>query len=437
MKINRKLALLILPAAMLVASCTDKEDKADATNPATPTTPTVLNVEQNKANMETSGIEMVNTVRDMKNTEAVKVAAHMVELMGKFSGTAKNSGAFKIMHSLKSFYQSGDVAGIYGDMRSVSSDPSSPQEAFDQIKGTHTWNGSGWDKKDGGELVFLFPSSKTATTNDASFTVTYLAYNGTTPFPNYEGDLPYKISATLKQNSNSLVAYNFESKYDEKGMPSLLNTSLEVLKYKMAISFNHNNSSLGINYSFKKDAQILFDAGGDAAGNFSYENIKSLADGDSKIEKAEEVTKLATKLNAHFQIMRYNIKGEVNLQGLANDIKAAGGSDALDNNNSKTIEILNKNYALKVYDTQNANAVVAGTEFYEAKETNTYTTQVWNSTTNTYDNVTKTETDEFVSLRLTFTDGSKSDLETYFNSGFKNLQNEVEKFATELEDGIN
>ncbi len=431
MKIRNKLSILILPAVFLIVSCNKDEDKQPE-NPATPITPAVnYTTEQNKANMESSGVEMVNNMRDMKGTDAIKVSTHLVNLMGNFSAVAKKTGAIKVLFSLSNYSKNGDLNSVYSDLRSVSSDPSSPQEAFDSIKGTYTWNGSEWTKQAGNDLVLLFPSSDNSTSNDASFTVTYLGYNGTTPFENYKGDLPYKISATIKNSNATLVAYNFESTYDEKGLPSTMNTSLDVASYKMAVTFNHNNSNLGFNYSFKKGSEVYLDLGGDATGNFSYTNLESIAKENTKIEEIEDLTKVANKLNVHFQAMRYIIKGDLNIQGLSDGIIAAGGSNNI--NEDKAVEVINKNYALKVYDTKNNNAEVAGTEFYVETNTNTYTTQEFDSTSNSYQNVTKTETSKDLNMRLKFPDGSAADMETFFGKGFEKLQDEVEKFATELE----
>jgi hypothetical protein len=435
MKINKKLLLIALSGALITTSC-DKNEEENQQNPAITNnnnndTTITYSIEQNKANMEASGVEMVNNMRDMKNSDAIKVSTHLVKIMDNFSAVALHNGAGKILFSLKEFSKSGDLHSLATNMRSVSSDPSSPQEAFDQIKGTYTYNNGNWDKTtNDNAVVIMFPSSETATSNDANVTLTYLAYNGKTPFPDYEGDLPYKINMSLKQNNTELVNYSFEANYDLNGLPTSVSTALQVSKYRLEAKMNRSNSDMGFNYSFKKDSEIYINAGAEATGNFSNTNIENLTNDTTFGENIEDITKVATSLNAHLQLMRYELKGSVNIQNLINDLKANGGKDNI--SPEVGVGIINKNYNLSVYDTKNNNAVVAGTEFYIDTETYTYTKQVWNEQTQTYDNVEETETSENINIRMVFPDGSKSDLETYFQKGFEKFKEEVEKFITEL-----
>lgn len=408
MKSLNRIFFILLSIGLVFTACKKDEDPT----PDEDQKPVVYTVEQNKANMETEGIEMVNDARELKNSEAISVSNYLVSLMelnapiNMNKSTSKN-GAIRMLYALKQFSQNGNVNGIYGNMKSISQEPSGPQQVFDSIKGKYTWNPNTetWTKEENSAFILVFPSSANSLTNDASFTVNYVANNDAKPFTNYQGDIPASITATLKRNNNTLIGFNFSAVYDVKGLPSELAITLDVLQFRLAYTFNHSNTALGFNYSFKKGTKIIFDAGASAVGNFSYENIESLSkDTTNPIQNVEDITKVATSFNSHFQLMRYRINGSINLQGLSDDLVAAGGSQNITQDQGVTI--INKNYSLSVIDTENMDALVAGTEFYVLNED--------------------------MNMRFVFPDGSKVDMDAFAKNGFEDFITEVNNFGEEL-----
>ena len=98
----------------------------------------------------------------------------------------------------------------------------------------------------------------------------------------------------------------------------------------------------------------------------------------------------------------------------------------MEDNVTEIVNVLNKNLVLKAYYVS-TGVKIAHSEFYVDKHTYTYNTWVNGQ------EVSKTETDEDVNIRLVFDDASKADLETYFGKGFEKLEDDFTKFTKDLE----
>ena len=96
----------------------------------------------------------------------------------------------------------------------------------------------------------------------------------------------------------------------------------------------------------------------------------------------------------------------------------------------------NANYKLLVFYAD-SKQLIAQSEFYGYTKTEEYEScdWIWNETTQEYDTECHTYTydDDRLEVRMIFADGSKSDLKTYTEVGFADLQNKVEQFVEDLE----
>lgn len=441
MKVLNIFGIAVLSTAMVLTGCQKEEDPKNEDPINNTPDPVEYTVEENKANMEAAGIELVTDLEELKNSEAIDVSNHLVSLMNtndpfasEETAEVKKMGAFTILNALENFSQHGDINTVYGAMKSVSEGPSTPQEAFDALKGKYSWNATtqSWDVTEHDYFVLEFPASESAVTNNANFVVTYEAYTGTTPIPDYTGDLPKVITATLTVNENQLIAFNFESIYDTKGIPSILDVTLDVIDFQLAFNFTHLDNLLKFNYAFTKGTKTIFDLGAEANGDFSYTNIENMSNDSTYIQGPEDIKKIATSMDAHIQVLRYKIEGDIDLNGLIDDMMAAGGEEVMDDD-SIAAEIVNNNYNLGVFDTENYDALVANTEFYVTEETYEWIDWQYDETTGEYVEVPVTETEEHMEMRFVYPDGSPADMEAFFQTGFETLQAKVEAFVTELE----
>ena len=127
----------------------------------------------------------------------------------------------------------------------------------------------------------------------------------------------------------------------------------------------------------------------------------------------------------------YNVKLEssANVKAFTDEIRAKGGSDNI-NDDKDWLNLVNKHLIHSIYYTDR-NAKIGHGELYMKTYTNTYTDWV-NGVA-----VQKTETNEDAGVRIIFEDGSKIDLETYFEAGFDKLEKEFENFLNSMENNYN
>jgi hypothetical protein len=143
------------------------------------------------------------------------------------------------------------------------------------------------------------------------------------------------------------------------------------------------------------------------------------------VENVEDVDKVVTSMSGYLQLYNVKLESSANVKAFTDEIRAKGGFDNIKDENEK-LNLVNKHLIHSIYYTDR-NAKIGHGEMYMKKYTNTYTD--WSTGVA----VEKTETNEDAGVRIVFEDGSKIDLETYFESGFDKLENEFENFLNSME----
>lgn len=431
MKINQlSVYVMLVAGTVFVTSCKKKDTTTNTT------TPIVYSAEQNKANLQQSGLDMMKEMDDAKNMKTIDNVISFTYFMDQsnpFEDVKPQSiMPIKVMYALKDFRSTGDQISIYSALRESKSleDDTTIEMAFNDIKGTYTWNATEktWNKEDGNDLVMIFPATKTSTSNNAKYTIQYKPYTGAFLADELKGNTPQKVVAKLDINGLPITQFNFDASYNSDGVPSKLEANLRVENYNFNTLLSLTSSTAAYSYAFTHNTKNLFSMGTTLTGNFTKAHLESL--NDDSVEKPEDLTKVATSMNAYIQVLNIKLEGNANVQGLSNEFTTAGGSDNI--SESKGVTILNNNLKLKAFYTDK-NASIGHSEFYLKPYTNTWTEYVYNSTTGNYDPITKTESGESVDVRLVFEDNSKADLETYFGNGFDKLEDEFTKFLEDLE----
>jgi hypothetical protein len=431
MKFTKLSVFTVLAAGTLfVTSCKKKETTTTAD-------PIVYTAEQNKANLQQTGLDMINQMNDAKDMKSIDNVIYFTDLMNESNpfdnGNAQGIMPLSVLYALKSFRETGDHAEVYAALRSAKNleNDSTIEMAFNDIKGTYTWDAVNkkWNKTEGTDLVLNFPATKNATTNNASYSVQYTPYAGPFLADELAGNTPQKVVAKLAIDNTTLVQFNFDGAYNTDGVPNSLEANLKVENYNFNTKLSLTSAKVAYSYAFTHSGSNILSMGTSLTGNFTKAHLESL--NDNSIEKPEDLTKVATSMNAYIQVLNVKLDGNANVQGLSNDLTTAGGSDKLDNK-QKWADILNKNLTLKAFYTDR-NATIGHSDFYVKPYTNTYTTTEFNPNTQQYEQVTKTESGENIDIRLVFEDASKADLETYFSTGFDKVQNDFTKFLEDLE----
>jgi len=424
----RKFSVLIL-SGLLWAACS--KDKASDPSPAPiePEFPTEFSdktVEQNKSQLQDNGIQLVNKMTGLKSTSGIQTSIAFSDHLSVGQvpniegGRVSNSRAINLLQMLSDLGQGKSSASkVVSGMRTSATEFDSFEQYFADVAGVYAYNAANhtWTyTKTGTKIVFQFPSTKTGTTNNAEYAI--YDYKGTkisngVGGADYTGDYPTALKADLTVDGTKKMSYSFETAYDSKGTPTSIKVSITIDTFTFAYALGNTTTDASIDYSLSESNNVLFAFGIRAKGSFT-------VDGAGSAENPDDVVSTGS---AYFQIMNIKFSGEIDTKTLASDL-----------NKATTIEqraaAWNKNYKLLVFyvDTKKK---IADSEFYITTHQETYYDCEWVGNDVVCHDVT--EDVQSLDVRMVFQDGSKSDLATYTNAGFGDLQKELEKFVDSLD----
>ncbi len=383
-----------------------------------------LSVEDNKVKIEDNGQELLTQLDGMENLPAIEVMTSFADYSSTSSPEA--TGGRKVLDATSRLATGkGSVSDVFSAMRMTETEPETLQELFDNWSGTFTWNLEleKWDFVAGtGKVDFLFPSSNTSTSNDAKISIhSYTSITGPTPIEDYSGDLPTQVKIDVSKAGTNFLQYVFNAKYNAQGEPTEVNTSMTLAPYKWEIKVINTASEASAEYKLSKGTTTLIAMGAGAKGQFT-EAAFNANDGEGVLNTA----------NAYFKLMNVVIAGNINYKEVEaglDQIYPDEWSSDFDNAAAleSKVELYNENVQVVVFlaDTKQK---IADSEFYSYEETTTYESEEWDEQTETWVPVTYSYTDTYIDLRMIFADGSKSDLETYFETGFENITTDLEDF---------
>lgn len=432
-----------------------------------------LSVEDNKKNIEDDGIEMLDELKLMESSKSVETSTSMIHFFGlsdPFGGSSETKSV-KILNYLKPIVAVSNVSEVgtktvFKSLTSIQEDPESLQELFDEYAGIYTWNfdTQAWDYTENSTMIqFLFPAMEYGTSNNASLTISdFESYTGNIDYideEDYNGDLPENLKVVLAEDNTAILTYLFSASYDNTGVPTDVETSLEFEGFKFSVSAsNDNNKNADFTAEFTHNNDILIKTSLGVSGDWNsdnindnyvvtfdtvYETIWNPETGEYEetdviwyINEYEEFNgqNVFKEANALFQVMNTKIVGDVKIKELVEadeEIYANDDQEGFDDNAAAVLmaEAINNNANLKVQYADN-DEIIAVAEAY------TYEKQdvewEWNEETGEYEEVQVTCTD--IDIRFKFADGSTVDAETYFEEGFDDLISAFEDWLESLDD---
>ncbi len=417
--LNLFLAVLIIGS---LANCgTDEpEDDGLVIDENAPQTP-----EQNKEKLQDIGVDFVSEMSLLQKTASSQTLISFGLLLDEsepnidgrvVKGIDEVERITKSLHAVAHRMISlSDFAGLASTV--AQEDPETLQDLWDDYKGEFAWNASTqeWDYTSGGAVVkFSFPSSDDETTNNAA--VTIRNYEGITIAGNpldeseeYVGDLPKKLTMDLMIDGIKEMEYSFDINYSSEGEPENVNTSLFMNPFTLGISITNNDVKVANSFTFKNAEKTLIAVAAEANGNFDEEVI-------DQVEESEDPTDVVKTASASVTLLDVKFTASLDLEKLYNEVGDLEDSfynyegesrPDLEGNADKMEEALNK-YAPLTVSYVSSNSLAASAEWYTSIESDTY---------NGY-------TDEWIDLgaRMVFADGSKVDIQDYFESGFSELE---------------
>lgn len=418
--------------AVIIASCGKDEVKKQASNePEFPTQFSELTTEQNKMKLQENGIDFINNLTALKQTEGIQLAivlsSHLdgSTLPENFSGGRVGETApFNLIKSLSQLGK-GSTSGerALSGMRTSVVEFESFQQYYNDVKGVYTYNkaSKSWAfAQQGNSIVFKFPSTKTSSTNNAEFTI--YGYEGVTINSelgnDYNGDYPKALKADLAIGGSKKMEFTFGATYNTGGDPASVSVSIKLGDFLMSLEALNTVTEAKSDYVITRSGANILSFGVRATGTLSSNGAET--NGVSTV----------TKATAYFQVMNIKVSGEINPGDLDNDFDMATNinqkADAW-NNNTKFVAY----YA-------DSKKKIADVEFYGTTKQENYYGCDYDYIdgeyieTNCRDDY-YTYIDEAVEVRLIFADGSKADLETYTAVGFSTLETKYDEFIEALE----
>jgi len=433
-KTLRKFSVLIL-SGVILAACGDDDDAKTNNNiePEFPTEFSDKTVEQNKAELQDNGIDLVNKITTLKSSSGIQTSIAFSEhingatLPENIGGRTATPG-INLLQILSSLGK-GEATPrkVIDGMRVKADDFTSIADEYNSVLGVYTYSKANdtWTYTAGGDkIVFKFPSTKTGTTNNAEYAI--YGYKGTTISSgiggdDYTGDYPTDLKADLTIDGNKKMEYSFSTSYDSKGTPTNITTSIKIDSYTFLYQLTNTTTEAKLDYSLTEGSTVLFALGARGKGSFNVDDVES------------DASETVATASAYFQIMNVKFSGETDATALRNALESA-----------ETIQqkaaAYNANYKLIVFYADSKKKI-ADSEFYVGKRSYTdYNCGVFGDINHdgvvdewdyTCEEIEATE--DILQIRMVFADGSKSDLETYTDVGFSDLQKELEDFVNSFE----
>lgn len=409
------IALPIAISALTFTSC--KKDKNDDGNPQT-----VYTAEQNKTNLQNTGISLVQDMGDMKNLESM----HAIESFNACVNQADPFGGssnypLMVMGGIELAAKTNSIKPIKQTLKAGNSNTLFSNYA--DVVGTYTWTNGAWVKtSSNNNVVFVFPATKNGTTNNATFTLSATEYTGTYLDPSMEGNTPSAISADLTvSGKGSILGFDFSSTINTSGEPTKIDAAINFTPFKFSYEFNNSGSKISKTFKFDKSTSNLATFYVEANGTFNKTAIENFINE----EDFSKLNTVVTTASGYVKIKDIKLALSANVADGINYYNSIGNANFDEND---AITMLNNNTSIKLTYASSDQTIATG-EWYLM--TNTYTDYQWDDNAQNWVEVQNTSNEP--SVRIVFPDGSKSDLETYFGNGFDDLQNDIEQFFNDIE----
>lgn len=359
----------LLSGLMFFSSCKKDDDNNQPNN---------LSTSESKTTLEQTANSLKVDLTSMVENESMDAFDSFSDIMGNLDGN-ETSTARTGKKSYKQYVQS--LKDALKNASNASNARMAADVDFETTKGIYEWSESLDDFKKTGtsdKLIIKFPSQENDTINNATLT-----------FNSYSEDAnenPTKIDMNLVENSTTILSIDFTATYDAENEPTTFDGVVKMSPYTFSADLKKTGTAVSFNTKIESSTITIPIASTSFNGTFtdvSYED--------------------PIKINGSAQLYEITIVGDINAQ----EIEKA---DDNDNDAEESEKIINEN--ANVYFTKTSTNQKIGDVSVDLIEAGN----------DTEDGQTK--------LYVTYTDGSKADLEVVFES----VIDEIEKAVDELDD---
>ena len=319
---KKLIAMMLMIASVFFIACEDNTSKDP------------LTADQAKAELSNLRTDLSGAITNMQNTDGINVIAMLSSLPDPFAAKNKAMENNDVVSNITKYLLPTTILG------KNKTSAKAPNFDFEYWWGTYTWDAehSMWvvafdDPNDDTDnmIVINFPSSETATTNDAKLTISDYAeveieeYDSITQTYIYYNN-PSVISASLELNSVEIVSLDMNATWVTSGAaagdPTDLNVDVYLIPFDFHVDFNHLNTTAGVNAWIKYNDSKIFSVGLNAT--FTNNSL----DGDP------------TLISGSIQLYKVKFSADVKLADLKtviNNASTYSSVDALENDINKNI----------------------------------------------------------------------------------------------------
>jgi len=433
MKTVAKILIIALSAGLFFTSCKKDEGGFPKKEPKF----SKLSPEEHKSNIESAGISFVQETQGLVDAQAVVAAENLGSLTSTSGLKAANKIGFVAL--LASLNDGGNGMQVKSFLKDSKGDIAT---AMDSIEGIYTWNASSQDfdySAANNEVVIHFPYNSQSISNDCelSFSIVPITVSGAVTG---QTEVPSSITCSLKVNTKEVASWSLTATYDTEGVPTKVQTTIKVDSYKWQYTVNKSNSSASMDFLYAHGSKTLVNYGAEIGGNLNIDDIQAFqeqVDADSLgMGQDGNITQAGTLLQnvkMYFQVMDIKIVETANTKDLAAAIEPIMKNyetEAIteDQKNEQLVSALNSKINIYVMYVEDFRKIADG-KFVLA--TTTGYDYVYNPDLgyDEYVEVTKTEP----SVNLVFSDDSEVAIQTYFETGFEDLQTEMTTMVTDFQ----
>jgi len=394
--------LLGLLALALMTGCKDDDKNTEEFSD--------LTVEQHKANIELTGLDVLDSLNALLNMEAIRVAVDFMEL----ADTTYESGTMAVMEPVAALQDGLDAALT---LKTTTVEEESLAQLFLQEAGIYTYNfeTDSWDKElSTEEITYHFPTEN-SDTNNATISVTNFE-SFTTDNPdvvqNISEDLLKSVEVTLTVDEQQKMKFTFNATYDDDDIPLWVEESYIIGHYKISTTIDRRSTSkITFDQSFTSDDANIISSHFDSDGTFDYETFNDNINSEEEFPGSQTIVDAS---NVWVIVGNLKLQGVANWEGLRNAEEQFENVETEQAFCEEMANVLNEN--VKMYVKYNdTNEIIAASEFYAFEYTDNYDSY-WD-----------------FSMRMKFADGSYMDESFFTEENFAEFVQEAEEFITTME----
>jgi hypothetical protein len=437
MKLSFRIMMLLAIAGMFAVSCEKKSDK-EPMDEYFEAPYADKSEDEVKEDLEKTGVELQESMLKMQDEDAIDVTTNLAALLANSSMLNDVFGIAPMqqMTAIQNGELPKDMA--FSGLKSASEDPESIEEIWEMLIGEYNYDAAldSFIKTDNADAIVInFPGLEGETENNASLTVNnFSVFKPTKPVPSTEEiipELPATINAELTFMETTVMEYSLEGSYEDNGVPTLINSVFNVGAFDLVCKVEHGPYSKATAlYSLKYNDNILVEMYGEAAGDWSEENI------NNNYETVTETDEWGTweyqefyfenvvnNSNSYIQVMDVKVAGAVNIKELATSLRAL--EDEYDD--VEYDEATEEEYAGKMVESINKSAKLV--VVYASSKQKIALAEAYPKKYTYYNDWCECEETYWdMGVNMVFADGSKVDAEVYFTELFDSMAQDLDEF---------